>query len=410
MSETDQARAAEEDEATEAAAKAGREVAEAAAEVAEPAPTEPAPEAPVRHVTRQWVSLPGGSIDARVGAGAVEEIGTVLKNAVGKPRVAALVVDPATPADLAEHLQRDLADAGYRAALSELPVSGDCHTLEALGRLLEAFGACGLTADDLVVAVAGYDGLSLASIASRVWCGGVALVGVPLDLRALIDAPLTPRPLDVGDLPRMVSVRPGFRHLVCDPDRMDLSPEGEDARMARALMAATAVAESQKAFEHLFDQAVDLAAGDADALVDQAMATLKARGHLVSSTVLAVRQSIAYGQDVASALAPLAPGLPYSTLLSGALRFAARLSAGQGKLKVDDVLTQDELLDRLGLPDVTGSFDPDEVISALKAERFLRTNRFMVEAPESFGRVRLMTVDDDLLREHVGAWCATRER
>lgn len=390
----------------------GAEGAERAPEsTSEPLPKPaPTPEPEPSHVVRQWVSMPGGSLDARVGAGAVEEIGVVLRSAVGRPRAAALAFDPAAPADLVEHLRRDLTSTGYEPHLVELPEAVSCHDLTALAQLLAQLGRAGITADDLVVAAGGYDALSLASAACTAWCGGVTLVGVPLDLHALVEAPLTPRPFDVGGKERMASLRPSFRHLVCDPVWMDLDQGEEPARLARALMAATAVAESQKAFEALFDRASSVAAGDGDDLMDQAMDTLKGRGRLVSSTVLAQRQALAYGQDVANALARLAPGVAPSTLLAGALRFAARLSAGQGKLKVDDVLAQDELLDRLDLPDVTGAFDPDEVIAALKAERFLRTNRFMVEAPESFGRVRLMSVDDELLREHVGAWCASRER
>ena len=54
--------------------------------------------------------------------------------------------------------------------------------------------------------------------------------------------------------------------------------------------------------------------------------------------------------------------------------------------------------------------DADALYDALRAERFLRTNRFMVEVPRALGRVRLTNVEETTLREHVGAWCAARSQ
>ena len=41
---------------------------------------------------RQWVSLPGGSCDVRLGNGVLEEASPVFKGAVGRPRVSVLLV------------------------------------------------------------------------------------------------------------------------------------------------------------------------------------------------------------------------------------------------------------------------------------------------------------------------------
>ena len=42
-----------------------------------------------RGVIRQWVSMPGGSCDLRVGEGAIDIIGSVLKGTPGKARTCA---------------------------------------------------------------------------------------------------------------------------------------------------------------------------------------------------------------------------------------------------------------------------------------------------------------------------------
>ena len=90
------------------------------------------------------------------------------------------------------------------------------------------------------------------------------------------------------------------------------------------------------------------------------------------------------------------------------MRFAARLSAAQDQLSIDDMFTQDELLERLGPGTVEAPVDPDALLAAMREERYRRTNRFMLALPRSLGRVRLSMVPDDLFAEHVAAWCDSR--
>lgn len=359
-------------------------------------------------VLRQWISAPGGSCDVRVGAGLVGTCGHVLRTAVGKPRACALMNTPESDPDLVERLRRQLTDAGFFVHAVELPCGSEARTLASAGGLLEALCREGITSDDLVLATGDVDALSLAANVCGVWCGGVPLAAVPVDLDAMVEAAVTPRGLSVGGIDEMVGAAAFTRYMLCDPEVMDLSADREESRLARALMVATAVAENENAFSRLWDRAEEIMSEDVELLLEQAVDTLKSRGHVVSSTALAVRQSIDYGQTFARAMARLVPGAQRSVLLSEALRFAARLSAGAGELSVDDVLAQDELLDTLGLGTLECVVVPSAMVRALKEERFARTNRFLLAAPQVIGRVRLASFDDSLLDEHARAWCAAR--
>ena len=104
----------------------------------------------------------------------------------------------------------------------------------------------------------------------------------------------------------------------------------------------------------------------------------------------------------------LGVGEPESALLADAMRFAARLSVAGENLSIDDMFTQDELLERLGLGTVKAAVDADELVAAIQKERFARTNRFMLALPRALGRVRLTAVETETLTEHVRAWCASR--
>lgn len=352
---------------------------------------------------RQWVSIPHGSCDARIGEGAVEVISSTLRVTTSeRPRCAFLVEEGAGP-ELTEAVRRELVDAGYDVVRHD--IRRDVATLEDAAQILGTLSADHITADDLVFAVGGTAVLSLASQAAGCWVGGVRLALMPTDEQALLEVPVTPRWLSCAGKAGMVAVEPCAKHVFFDPAAADVSSGSETSRMARVLMVSTAVAESERSFSKLWDGAAALMGGDLTTLVTLLGDTLKSRGHLVSSTALAVRQSVTYGLDVMRALGACVPGVPASTLLAEALRFSARISAGLGKLPVDDVFAQDDLLQTLGLPDLECDVQPQQLIEALRGIRFERTRRFLVSVPQQLGRVRYMAVDDDLLLEHVTAWC-----
>lgn len=277
-------------------------------------------------------------------------------------------------------------------------------------RLAESFAAHGITADDLCCAVGDADLMSVVAFVAGSWCSQTTLLAIPLDEPALLDGALIPRPLDVSGLAEAVSVRVGARHVLLDFDLVLGEPDGEASRYARTLMVASAMAGSERVFSELWDRADAIGEGDEEAYTTQLLATAKSRGQACSSTAIAIRQSLAYGQAFARALAGLARDggleLAPSLLLAEGLRFSARLACGMGKLSVDDMLAQDELLETLGVGGVALDADGGALVGALRRELFLRSNRSMLLLPLAIGRVRLSTVPDDVLEEHAAAWCA----
>lgn len=367
--------------------------------------TEEIPEA--RKIVRQWVSVPGGSCDVRYGAGVIEELGPILKTAVGKPQDSALVVAEGSDEELVERLRRQLTDAGFLVKRLNCAAGPAARSMSELSKLFNGLADSGITADDLIVAIGDIDSLSLVAHAAAAWCDGVPLVSVPCDFTALVEVPCTPRALDVAGVPRAMGLRAATRYLIADPELLNFSKDDETFRYARALMAASAIAESEKSFSKLWDGAEELVSGDYELVGGMVIDTLKTRGHLVTSTALAIRQSLNYGQTFRAALHSLVGSqIDDSILLAEGMRFAARLAAGMGRFDVDDVLAQDELLNRLELGVAAVDIDPQDLIEALRHERFMRSNRFLLAIPCALGRVRMSTIDDELLQEHARAWCA----
>lgn len=382
---------------------AGEPAAEAPA--AEAPAEEEEPLSPLAEPTRQWVSLPGSSCNVRIGSGNLENFGHDLKSAIGKPAKAALLVSDATDADLAQELLWQLNDAGFRALKGSVRPE---LTLDAADELFRELDRLHITSDDLIVCAGAAPELSLVSYVAGTWCGRTPVCAIPQDLEALICATVTPSGLAVGEHRDMVSGHNSLKNVFADFARMDMEPS-EKRLHAYATMVATAVSDTEKAFEALYNRRDALAEGDEVALREQVNETLRSRGRIVSSTSVAVRQSLSYGVTFAEALSHLVNGVPASTLLAEGLRFTARVAVTEEDFKVDDMLAQDELLATLGLGTVFCSVDPEALLREMRAVAFLRSNRFMLAVPRAFGRVRLATIEDDRLRAHLEAWCAQHQ-
>lgn len=375
--------------------------ADAAASVAEPQ------EAPVLgEPTRQWVSLPGSSCNVRIGHGNLERLGKDLKSSVGKPQKAALLAADDADPGLLQKIFYQLTDAGFRAAKGSLPSGASALAFGSANGVFAELDRLEITSDDVAVVVGGAEQLSLASYALGAWCQGTPVCAVPLDMEALICATVTPQGLSVGAHRDMVRGKSSLKNVFADFGLIDLS-DTEKRRRAFAVMVATAVSDTEKAFEALFDRREALAAGDEVALREQCNESLRSRGRIVSSTSVAVRQSLEYGAPFAQALRALVPaGVPESVLLAEGLRFMARVAVTEEEFKVDDMLSQDELLESLGLGTLSCTLSPEEILKAMRRAAFLHSNRFMLALPRSFGRVRLATVEDATLLAHLDAWCS----
>ena len=139
------------------------------------------------------------------------------------------------------------------------------------------------------------------------------------------------------------------------------------------------------------------------------MDTALCRGSLIDSNSLAVRQGVEYGRVFTRAMGRLIEGVPDSVLMAEGMRFASRVAVTTGNGDIDLVRAQDALLDDLGLGEVACDIEPGELLAALRAACFERSNRFLLPLPLDFGRVRLTAVDDAMLSEHVVAWCESRQ-
>lgn len=356
---------------------------------------------------RQWVPMRKSSMDLRVGTGILKELPRALRTSVGRPHGCALLFDKTAAADAVETLRRNLSERGFDLSVSEL--SELSCSLVGAQDLCELLASLHVTGDDLVVVVGNYETLSVASFACAAWCDGVSLAQVPTSPLAAILAGPAPRALDLPGAPYMIGQEGSARFSAVDTELFGCAPDDEPMLQARAAMVKAAMCDSEKAFGELWDSADDLVSGSPSALVARIQAAVKSCGKTVSASSAAVRQSVEYGRSFSRALLSVAAGaVPRSVAMADGMRFAARLAAASQSLSVDDMFTQDDLLEKLGLGTTEVAIDGGQLLEAIRAELFSRTRRLMLALPGALGRVRLAAVDEATLAEHVGAWCSTR--
>jgi len=361
-------------------------------------------------LVRQWVTVPGGSMDTRMGTGLADRAGKELKSVLGSPRIAVLAPTAAVPAEQVERVRRSLTDAGFSVQRIEMPQGPDALTLDAAQRVLDELDRLGVTSGDGLCVMGDTGALSLASFAAKGWCNGISLMAYPLDLRAALEGGCTPVGLTVGAHREMYAYPTAMRFVYCDFELMEPSFASEEELYGRALMVCGAAADTEKAFGKLWDGIDGYLEGDPKARATVIGDAFRSRGRVAASTAVATRDSLGFGRTFLRAARPLfGADVPSSTLLAEGMRFASRLAAGQGDFAVEDVLAIDESLDALGLGYVESvPFSAPELARALKCECFLRTNRFQMFLPKAFGRIRLATLSEDLLAEHAAAWVDSR--
>ena len=391
-----------------------------AATVDETKAVAPAPDVPPVVVRRQSLATRMGVCDMRVGVGATAQLGEALRGVVGKPRRVLVAHSADVPADVVEEVRRSLIDTGFEFHQLELAGGRASRNLDEATRAFEALASHGITADDAIVAVGDADLVSALVFVASTWCAGTVLAAVPTTLDGMVDVTVTPRALDVAGADEMLLAKGVARLAVCDPANLPDAPDDPGTLMGRAVMVAGAVTAGETTFSELAVRADGIVAQDADTLVDEVLDITKSRCRVASSTALAVRQGLLLGMGFARAIGRCldaagsqdTPG--EGRLLAEGLRIAARLAVAHqekdAEALLDLVFAQDALLERFGLAEVPCDLDADDVLAALRAEELSRSNRFMLALPLDFGRVRLTNVPDDLLYQHLKAWCKARRK
>lgn len=366
----------------------------------------------------------------RVGQDLNDLLGTYLKQVAGKPRRTLLVSGATAAPELVERCRRSLVDQDYDVCQFEAPCGRQARSYAFTSQLISALATEGITSEDPIVVVGDADLISGVLYTSLTWLGGHVLAAVPTSLDAMVEVLATPRSIDIPEMPDALLGKGLVRLALCDLDNLPASTQDAQAKasvlMGYATMVATAMASGKNTFSELALAADGILANDLGVLAKQIADISKARVRIAGSSALAMRQGVLYGAAIARAIGKCLKTQEVDSqcylvdsevcqgrILAEGMRIAARLSAARSPEKpelVDLVFTQDGLLDKFELTEVACVIDPEQLLETLRASEFARKNRFMLAIPMDYGRVRLSSIDDELLVQNLAAWCKSRRK
>ncbi len=350
------------------------------------------------------VPVEGHPYEVLVGEGLLVESGERIR-VLTQARRAAIITDANVAALYLQTVRESLARAGLETEDVVVPAGEGSKSWEMAGRVLEALARAGLDRTDAVVALGGGVVGDLAGFAAATYLRGVAFAQLPTTLLAQVDSSVGGK---TGvDLIAGKNLAGAFKQpfvVLADTDTLATLPVSE-WQSGLAEVAKVAVLDGDEMLDWLERSAAGLAARGS-ALAGEAVrrcVAFKARIVGEDECESGLRECLNYGHTLGHALEKVAGygEIPHGVAVAEGIRFVSRLAVdavGASPVFAD---RQGRLLDALGIPRVSGTFDADELRAAISSDKKARagTPRFVLaNAPGSW---QVLAVAEDLLAKHL---------
>jgi 3-dehydroquinate synthase len=362
------------------------------------------------------VVLPSGdNYDIRIGSGALSAFCATVRDLKDCERALVISDENVGPA-YGKLVKKRLEEAGF--AVSDLLVAPgeNSKSLALAGELWETISQYGFTRDDLIVACGGGVVGDLAGFVASTYMRGVDFIQVPTTLLAMVDSSIGGKTaVNLASGKNLVGTfhQPIF---VCSDIRCLKTLLPEDWANGFAEIAKSAfVAPRRSFYEWLRTNADGLMEHDAELLEEIVYMTAQFKASVVASDTTesaGKRECLNYGHTLAHAIENAAG---YGTIAHGravaeGMRFSARLSVEVLGCDISVVKATDAILDRLGLPAIPWTSQPERLFNLIKGDKKARGGHARFVLLNDIASWELCTVPDETVMEHLKAWCAAKER
>jgi shikimate kinase / 3-dehydroquinate synthase len=344
---------------------------------------------------RFHVKSSSAGYDVVIRKGGSNQIGEMLKErGLGNP--VALVSDSNLAPLYGERLLESLRGAGYEAVLLTIPAGEQNKTLETISSLWNGFLEAGLDRKSTVVALGGGVTGDLSGFAASTFMRGIAWVGVPTSLLAMVDSSMGGK---TGfDLPYGKNLVGSFHSpklVLADPDLLSTLPEVEFRSGLGEVVKHGIVADVE--LFNLCAQGYDAVKANLDQIVRRAMA-VKIRVIEADPFEQGVRAALNLGHTVGHAV-ELASGFHVrhgEAVAIGVVveaRLAERLSMAANGLseQIASALTG------LGLPtEIPYDLPRESILQSMKVDKKKHAHKVRFSLPIKIGLVKMDVEVDDL--------------
>ena len=356
----------------------------------------------------------GGGYTVYVGKGALDGVGDALRSL--KPDARAVVIsDETVGPTYGKLVKKRLETAGFTVCDFLVPPGEKSKSLDYAGELWQALARHGIGRADAVVAVGGGVVGDLAGFVASTYMRGIGFVQVPTTLLAMVDASVGGK--TAVDLPQGKNLVGTFHQplFVAADLRVLKSLDDEGWANGFAEIAKSSVVARRRSFyERLRDNAAGLAAHE-DALLSEAVAaTVEFKASVVAADLreAGLRECLNYGHTLGHAIEACAGfgAIGHGRAVAEGMRFAARLSVEVLGADMGFARRQDTLLDSLGLKQLAWTSTPERLLHAMKSDKKARGGTIRFILARDFSDWEVVPVDDELLMQHLEAWCVAKRR
>ncbi|MCE5190176.1 MAG: 3-dehydroquinate synthase [Actinomycetia bacterium] len=318
----------------------------------------------------------GGGYDVAIGAGALEQIGSIVAGSTGAQRVV-IVSDTNVAPIYAPRLVESLRSAGVESELAIIDAGEASKSWETAGALVSEFAARTLGRDGAVVALGGGVVGDVAGFAAAVYVRGVPVVQVPTTLLAQVDSSIGGK---TGvDLPSGKNLAGAFWQpsaVVSDTSVLTTLPQTEWAS-GLAEVAKTALLAGEAETAELEAHAQRLRSRDHRAVLRAVRMAAGYKAAVVSGDERESgdRECLNLGHTLGHALERIVGYgvLPHGVAVAIGMRFAARLAERSVGASHELTDRTDALLAALGLPAVMpAGLGADDVVASMLSDKKVR--------------------------------------
>jgi 3-dehydroquinate synthase len=320
------------------------------------------------------VELGPDSHPVHVGAGILDELGTLARQAgLGAGR-AAIVTDSNVARLYGERAAAALKRAGFAPAAIEMPAGESSKALAMLEKVYDRLAAAEIDRAGAIFALGGGVVGDLAGFAAATWMRGIAVVQVPTTVVAQVDSALGGKTgINHPSGKNLVGAFHQPRAIVADVATLATLPEREfreglaEVIKYGAIMDAAMIAELEGALDAILTR---------DALALQAVVarSLRHKAAVVSADEResGLRKTLNFGHTIGHALEASAG---YGSLLHGeavaiGMAAAAALSQARAGLSADEGSRLVRLIERAGLPtEVPANARSADFVRALRLDK-----------------------------------------
>jgi 3-dehydroquinate synthase len=288
--------------------------------------------------------------DVLIGLGVLERLPRLLGEAAVS-RVA--VVHPRALKSTAVRVRHDLAAAGLRPLLIEVPDGEAAKTAEVLAMCWGVLGQAGFTRSDAVVGLGGGAVTDLAGFVAASWLRGVPVVQVPTTLLGMVDAAVGGKTgINTAEGKNLVGAFHPPRAVICDLTALRTLPHADLVAGLGEVVKCGFIADPA-ILDLIESDPAQATAWDSDVLRELVERSVAVKARVVTDDLResGLREILNYGHTFAHAVEQVEHfGWRHGEAVSLGMMYVAQLGHLAGRTDADLVARHRRVLTTLGLP------------------------------------------------------------